>query len=457
MPDKDTNRQSDFMIEKIKQRPINRRKLLRRTLITASMAVIFGLIACVTFLILEPVISNWLYPEEEPKIEIVRFPEEQTEMSPEEMLAENLPTEGENSEKSPNEENITLDEEQIEGILDRVTLDKDSYAQMYQNLYDFIYDSEDVSGQTSISQYLVTIRGISSNIDWFNTVQESNSQTSGVIIADNGKEFLILVDYSSLKNADSLILELHDGYYQIEAKLKGLDSSTNLAVVAVDIYSIPIEWLETGGLAVAPMGSSNLRDLVGTPVIAVGSPMGISDSLGYGIITASNTFSAIDRNYKMMLTNIEGSKKASGALFNLKGELIGIITNNKISSDIGNMINAYGVTELKSIVEKMSNENKLPYMGISGVDVPWTVHSSNNVPYGAYVTDLKMDSPAMQAGIQQGDVVTAVNDNEVTSFNEYSNTLLQIEPGETIELTVMRQVQTEYKEMKFNIVLGESR
>ena len=457
MPNKDTNSQSDFMIERIKQRPINRRKLLRRTLITASMAVIFGLIACFTFLILEPVISNWLYPEEEAEVQPVEFPEDQSEMSPEEMLAENLPAESPSPETDPTEESVTLDEEQIEGILNRVTLDKDSYSQMYQNLYNFIYDSEDVSGQTSISQYMVTIRGISSNIDWFNTVQESNSQTSGVIIADNGKEFLILADYTSLKNADSLVLELHDGFYQIEAKLKGYDPSTNLAVVAVDLNSIPIEWMEAGGLAVAPMGSSGQRNLAGTPVIAVGSPMGISDSVGYGIITASGTFSATDRNYKLMLTSIEGSKKASGALFNLKGELIGIITNNKISSDIGNMINVYGITELKKVVEKMSNENKLPYMGISGVDVPYTVHLNNNVPYGAYVTDIDMDSPAMQAGIQQGDVITAVDDNVVTVFNEYSNILLQIEPGQTVNLTVMRQVQTEYKEMNFSIVLEESR
>ena len=61
-----------FMIEKIKERPVNKKKLLRRTLITASMAVIFGLVACFTFLVLEPVISNWLYPEEEPQV--VVFP-----------------------------------------------------------------------------------------------------------------------------------------------------------------------------------------------------------------------------------------------------------------------------------------------------------------------------------------------------------------------------------------------
>ena len=65
---------TDFMKETIKQRPLNRRKLFRRTIITAAMAVIFGTVACLTFLVLEPVISNRLHPEEEPQP--VVFPEE---------------------------------------------------------------------------------------------------------------------------------------------------------------------------------------------------------------------------------------------------------------------------------------------------------------------------------------------------------------------------------------------
>ena len=87
-----------FMIEKIKERPVNKKKLLRRTLITASMAVIFGLVACFTFLVLEPVISNWLYPEEEPQV--VVFPEDQDEMSPEQMLTENMQQENQNNQSS---------------------------------------------------------------------------------------------------------------------------------------------------------------------------------------------------------------------------------------------------------------------------------------------------------------------------------------------------------------------
>ena len=76
----------EFLQEKIKERPIDKKKLLQRTVITASLALLFGLVACLTFLLLEPVLNNWLYPEEEPQT--VTFPQEKDEMLPEDMLTE---------------------------------------------------------------------------------------------------------------------------------------------------------------------------------------------------------------------------------------------------------------------------------------------------------------------------------------------------------------------------------
>ena len=125
-----SDKQKDFLIEKIKEKPVNKKKLIRRTIITVSMAVIFGMVACVTFLVLEPVISNWLYPKEEPQIQTVEFPEDKEEMLPEEMLAENLPTESPEPAPTPTpeparspdpeageEEEVRLGEEQIQDIL----------------------------------------------------------------------------------------------------------------------------------------------------------------------------------------------------------------------------------------------------------------------------------------------------------------------------------------------------
>ena len=84
------NNQEEYELirERIKTRPINRKKLIRRTVITAAMAVIFGVLACITFLVLEPVFSNMLTPEEEPVASEVKIPIDEEEILPEDMILE---------------------------------------------------------------------------------------------------------------------------------------------------------------------------------------------------------------------------------------------------------------------------------------------------------------------------------------------------------------------------------
>ena len=467
MPDKEQNSQSDFMIEKIKTRPINRRKLIRRTIITAAMAVIFGLISCFTFLTLMPVINNWLYPEEppveEPPPEMVVFPDDEEEMSPEDMLAENLPTESPEPDSMDEQEEIPLEEEQIQALLEEflneITLDRSHYLQLYRSMRDYVfngYTNEEGERISALNNYMVTVRGITSNIDWFDNVQESSNQTSGLVVADNGRNLLILVDNTFLRNAESLVVDLDNGSHQVEAELIGSDPDTNLAIVGIELSSVPENLMESGRLAVASLGVSNNSNLVGTPVIAVGRPMGSSDSIGYGMITsASVQLSEPDRYYRLLMTDINGSKDAEGVLFNLQGQVVGIITGNKTGNDMVNLINAYGISEIKKIIQKLSNQLPFAYLGITGVNVTQEAHRDMGVPNGAYVTELEMDSPAMRAGIQAGDVIIAIDDETVSSFSSYTSILMECVPGQTIRLTVMRQAQDEYKEMVFSIELAE--
>ncbi len=439
--------QSEFMIEKIKERPVNKKKLIRRTVTTAAMAVIFGLIACVTFLILEPVISNWLYPEEEPAP--VVFPEDQEEMAPEDMLSENIPAE---NESEAGDGTASLEPEQIQEILSGVVLDRENYKQIYSALS--VYVSE-------LNHSMVTVTGVSSNLDWFNNVEESKNQASGVIIADNGKELLILADYAPLRKAESLTLSFTyldsiNSSYQVEAELKEMDVTTNLAVLSVDLSDLSEEMLEEGGIAIAPLGSSNVRSIVGTPVIALGSPMGSSGSLGYGMITASVAQNdQADTNYKLLQTDICGSPNAGGVIFNLQGQVLGIITGQKTNADMKNMVTAYGISELKKSIEKMSNGEKIAYLGISGIDVTDEAYEEMGVPYGAFVREVEMNSPSMQAGIQQGDVITSFGERSVRNYSDYVTALMQAEPDSDVELTVMRAAQGAYKEMKIRVTLTQ--
>ena len=413
-----------FMIEKIKERPVNKKKLLRRTLITASMAVIFGLVACFTFLVLEPVISNWLYPEEEPQV--VVFPEDQDEMSPEQMLTENMQQENQNNQSSSVSGEV-MEQEQIRELLSGIILDLDNYKQIYNALAQYVAE---------MNRSMVTVTGVS----------------SGVIIAQNGKQLLILTDYSPVKQADDIIVTFNEGT-QADASLKEKDETTGLAVIAVELDTLNEDFLKND-ITIATFGSSNIKDIAGLPVVALGRPMGTNGSLGYGIITSSASESAAsDTTYRILQTNIVGSQNAGGVLFNLQGQVIGIITNGKSATDMKNMVCAYGITELKRHIEKMSNGEKFAYLGLKGVDVTEEANRELGVPYGAYITEVEMDSPAMLAGIQQGDVITGFGERVIISFDEYTNSLLSMKPGDSVELTIMRQSQQEYKEMKFDITL----
>lgn len=437
------NFQNDFIVEKIKERPVNKKKLVRRTIITASMAVIFGLIACLTFLVLEPVFSNLLYPEDEPQV--VTFPEDSEEMSPEEMLADNMQNESnQNVEESSG--GIILEEEQIEEIFSEHILNLDNYKQLYNSINEYIYE---------VSRSMVTITGVTSSVDWLDTVQESEQQVSGVIIANNGKELLVLAEYEPVSEAESLSLTFFNEL-KVNASVKERDSVTGLAVFAVNLEELAPGMLENE-LVIANLGSSNVSNIIGTPVVAVGSPMGSKGSIGVGMITAVNQQTPqADTNYKYLQTDIVGSKKANGVLFNMYGQVVGIITTNNENSDMGDMLEAYGITELKKRIEKMSNGEKAAYMGISGVDVTREAHESLSVPYGAYVKEVDMDSPAMMAGIQQGDVIIGMGGRSILTYSEYTTLLMQLDVGNTVDCIVMRQSQDEYKSMKIRITLGEA-
>lgn len=448
MPNRQDPDQDNFMIEKIKQRPINKRRLIRRTMITASMAVIFGLIACFTFLILEPVISNWLYPEEEP--EAIIFPEEPEEMLPEEMLEEYIqpspsPSPSPVPEEQTEPERAELDEQQIQEILNRVTLDMGDYRQLYSVLSDYV---------RQLDQYMVVVTGTKSDTDWFANVYESKNETSGIVIGNNGKELLILTDYNSVKRADHLTVTFSGGV-QADALMMQCYQDGNLAVLCVSLNVLSQD-MQAEDMHIAPLGSSMQRNLVGSPVIAMGNPMGSSGSVGYGIITAAGSqVSLADRNFQLLTTDIYGSQSAGGVLFNTSGQVVGFIISGKTGSDMRNIISAYGISDLKQIISRLTKGDRIPYLGIIGGDVPKEANEQSGVPFGAYVREVEMDSPAMLVGVQSGDVIIGVDGQSVAKMSDYSSYLLKLNPEDTVTVRIMRQSQGEYKEITFEITVGE--
>ncbi len=428
---------SDFITERIKQRPINKVKLLRKTLITAAMAVIFSLVACLTFLLLEPVISNWLYPEEEPAP--IEFPAETEEMRPEDMIADD----SEMEEPAPPVE-IKLEDEQIAKMLDNVTLDIDDYSAMYGLLAEVAKSAE---------KSLVTVTGSVSNVDWFNDTYESKDQASGVIVAKTEREILILVNYEKIMNAESIMVTFSKGAH-VQAQLKKKDVNTKLAILSVEVDGLKAETIEA--VAAADLAaSSSSRAIIGKPVIAVGSPLGNGDSVCYGVVTSnSSSLDTVDSYYKLLTTDIYGSRDASGVLINVKGQVLGIIDNSHNSEDMQNLVTALGITELRRVIERMSNEREQAYLGTHGMDVTSDANENMGVPYGAYITEIEMDSPAMTAGIQGGDVITRIGERQIGVYGDLVNALAELKPEDMISITLMRQGPEEYMQMEVDVTLG---
>lgn len=445
MPEKEPNSQSDFMIEKIKERPINKRKLFFRTLITVVMAIIFGLVACFTFLALEPILNNWMNPKEE--LPMIYFPEEQEEMSPEDMLTENItdPMTEEPTEQNEQTDGFALEDEQIQQITLRLRLGVANYRQLYSALANY---------STILKKSVVTLTGIQSRVDWLNDINESENSSSGVIIANNTKELLILADYTPLQTSDRILVTFCNGA-ETTAELKHIDPTTNFAVVAVALEGLPRDFVNET-ISIATQGSTNQSNMEGTPVIALGNPMGSIGSVGYGVITGTTGLAyEVDVNYKLLQTDIVGSPKAGGVLFNLYGQVVGIITNSHNAPGMENLITAYGITDLKKRMEKLSNDQPFAYAGIYGMTINTGVRENMEIPYGAYVRDVIMDSPAMRAGIRQGDIIISLDDRDIMDFADYVSVMALQSPEKTVPVRIMRQAQNQYKEMNLEIVLEE--
>lgn len=440
-----------FLQEKIKERPINKKKLLKKTIITASMAVLFGLLACLSFTLLEPVLNNWLYPEEEP--EIVTFPQEQEEMLPEDMLTEGSTTQTvqeESTESVTQSQGDSLTDTGMEAADDNPQENQSapddgeeepalkSYMMQYEELYDTY---------KGLSSSMVTVTALHSDVDWFNNTYQSEGTTAGVIIANNNRELLILSKKSPLGTAESIRVTFCNGV-NADAEIKKYDKNTDLAVLAVDLKYVGSTTLDY--VSVARLGSSASSGIIGTPVIALGNLFGYKDSVCYGMVTSKGSKVALaDDEYELITTDIYASENPSGILVSLSGEVIGIIDNSYNNSDTKNLLSVIGITELKGMITKLSNGEDIPYLGIYTQDITPQVRMEMGLPQGAYIFDIDMDSPAMLNGIQKGDIIVQVGAQDIRSAADYMNALRDAAIDRKLRIVVQRANADLYEEMTF--------
>ena len=102
------------------------------------------------------------------------------------------------------------------------------------------------------------------------------------------------------------------------------------------------------------------------------------------------------------------------------------------------MVRALAVSQLKPLIETLSNAETIQYLGVRGQDISESVSESMQVPEGVYVESVEEDSPAMKAGLQSGDVIQELDGEEAKTMQQYSTLLQNCKEGQKIRLTLMR-------------------
>ncbi|MGN0342650.1 MAG: S1C family serine protease [Roseburia sp.] len=416
-----------FIKEKIKEKPINKKRVLLKICFTVFLAVLFGLVACLVFTLSHPFMERWLQEEDEQQR--VSLSEGDTETETQEVT------------RIPGVENSDSVEAETGSDVDFSQMTVDDYQRIQSKLYAI---------GTQANRSIVTVTGVKSDTDWFNTPYESHGQSSGVIVANNGPEILIMTEKKVIEDVKAIRVTFIDGV-TVDASLKKYDGSTGIAILSVPVGTLNDDTLNH--IQIATLGNA-LAESPGSVVIAVGSPLGSTYSVLAGNITSTgNTISAYDSNYSIFTTDIVGSSDGSGVLLNVKGEIVGVIMQD-YSYDEANTLTAISISEVKDIIEMLLNNQSIPYLGLKVSTVTDEIKSEYDIPKGVYIKQVAVDSPALDAGLQSGDVIVEIDGESVKTVQDYRSAVLGKSVGDTIRIKVMRMGAEGYSEVSCRAVAG---
>ena len=258
---------------------------------------------------------------------------------------------------------------------------------------------------------------------------------SGVIISADG---YIVTNNHVVAGADEILVKLNDNT-EYKGRVIGLDETTDLALIKVEAKNLP---------AIAIGNSDELK--IGQWVLAVGNPFNLTSTVTAGIVSAKARSLGANGVESFIQTDAAiNAGNSGGALVNERGELVGI--NAMLYSQTGSYA-GYGFAIPTTIMNKVVKDLKefgmvqRALLGVRGGDVTNKIDAEkekgNEVDYGTstgvYIESVEANTTAEEAGLEKGDVITAIDDRTVTKMAELQEALSQHRPGDKVKITYMR-------------------
>ena len=289
------------------------------------------------------------------------------------------------------------------------------------------------------------------------TVTTGNGQGaigSGVLIDARG---YIVTNNHVVSGAQSVHVVLYDGT-DLSAQVAGTDAADDLAVVKITPPK--------NGLTVATLGDSS-KLLVGQEVLTIGNPLGITETVTNGIVSALGRSVSEGSGGAIIPNAIQTDApinpgNSGGALVDLQGNLIGIPTLTAIDPEFNTPANGVGFAipsnRVKFIAPQIIQTGKVVHtgraaLGISATDVTPSLAAQDGlaVDHGVLIVSTTPNSPAAQAGLKAGDVIVGINNQPVVDTSSLTDALVSFSPGDTVSVQFYRGNQ----QMAVNVKLGE--
>lgn len=298
---------------------------------------------------------------------------------------------------------------------------------------------------------------------WFGPSQtvEVPSSGSGIIVGQNDEELLIVTNNHVVEDSKELTVTFIDNS-QVSASIKGTDSETDLAVIAIPLKDIPSDTMSQ--IKVATLGDSDALK-VGQGVIAIGNALGYGQSVTVGYVSALNReVKAEDQTTRTLLQTDAAINpgNSGGALLNMKGEVIGINAAKYSSTEVEGMGYAIPISQAQDIINELMNkktrvavdETEQGYLGIQGQNIDETAANMYGMPRGIYVYKIVENSAASQSDLREKDIITKFDGQTVRTMADLKDMLTYYKGGETVNLTVQSLENGQYVERTVEITLG---
>lgn len=286
---------------------------------------------------------------------------------------------------------------------------------------------------------------------------------SGVIIAQSEEELLIATGYQAVSDVENLTVTFSADAEDtddltVSAKVKGTSASSGLAVLAVELEEIEASVLSQ--LKIANPGSSEELKMGQTAVVL--SDCGYGMVATVGIISATDlTVTLNDVSMEVILTDAADGSSSGGALLNTSGELIGICVTDDSGDAADGIGYAIPIDTAVPILEQLINketrdklsDSERGYIGATVLTVSEEATGTYNMPAGAFVYEVTEGSAADEAGIQSGDIISAIEGESVSSSTELIEKMSYYAPGETITLEVQTANNGTYEAREVEVTL----